>query len=377
MTLYLAVFVAALCGSLAGTPLALRAAVRLNIMDKPGGRKAHAAPVPYLGGLAIYAAFMVFVLARTVDGHNDRTPMAEGLAIIVGGSMLVLLGLADDRFSLTPLLKVSGQTLAAILLFAAGIHFHFNHFPLLDAPVSVLWVVGMTNAFNLLDNMDGLSVGVAAIACAFFFILAELQPGAKQYLVASMTVALCGACLGFLYYNFHPARIFMGDAGSLFLGFMLAVIALKLNMNGFPNLHAVNFFVPIAVLGIPIFDTLLVTVSRLRRGVPVSQGGHDHTSHRLIMLGLTVREAVMALYLVAGALGLLGIVLTIAHLASGALLIALLFVGAFVAVFGLETVYWRHDGAGRGRPGESAHVVGKDHDVRLGQGEDRVRTVSV
>jgi UDP-GlcNAc:undecaprenyl-phosphate GlcNAc-1-phosphate transferase len=156
-----------------------------------------------------------------------------------------------------------------------------------------------------------------------------------------MAVALGGACFGFLYYNFNPARIFMGDAGSLFLGFMLAVLGLKIKMNFFQNLHAVNFFVPIVVLGIPIFDTTLVTVSRLRRRVPIGRGGRDHTSHRLILLGLTVREAVMAVYLVAGALGLAGILLTVANFESGMTLVALLIAGGTWAGYKLEQVYRR------------------------------------
>ncbi len=337
----MAVFTVALCGALLVTPLARRTALRLDIVDRPGGRKAHHAPMPYLGGLAIYVAFMVFLLAAVVRGHNDETPLLQGLAIVAGATLMVALGLVDDRLALPPSIKFAGQFLAAFVLFGVGIHFHFNNFPTLDAPVSILWVVGITNAFNLLDNMDGLSVGTAAIGCVYFFVLALLEPANKQFLVASMAIALGGACLGFLYYNFNPARIFMGDAGSLFLGFMLAVLGLKINMNGFPNLHAVNFFVPIVVLGIPIFDTALVTVSRLRRHVSPLQGGRDHTSHRLVLLGLTVREAVMALYLVAGALGLAGIMLTVAHPRSGFALVALLVAAGIVAGYKLEQVYRR------------------------------------
>ena len=337
----MAVFTVALCGALLVTPLARRTALRLDIVDRPGGRKAHHAPMPYLGGLAIYVAFMVFLLAAVVRGHNDETPLLQGLAIVAGATLMVALGLVDDRLALPPSIKFAGQFLAAFVLFGVGIHFHFTNFPTLDAPVSILWVVGITNAFNLLDNMDGLSVGTAAIGCVYFFVLALLEPANKQVLVASMAIALGGACLGFLYYNFNPARIFMGDAGSLFLGFMLAVLGLKINMNGFPNLHAVNFFVPIVVLGIPIFDTALVTVSRLRRHVSPLQGGRDHTSHRLVLLGLTVREAVMALYLVAGALGLAGIMLTVAHPRSGFALVALLVAAGIVAGYKLEQVYRR------------------------------------
>jgi len=344
VTLYLAVFAVALCGALLGTPLARRTALRYDIVDHPsgpGGRKAHAAPMPYLGGLAIYIAFLVFLLGAILDRRAGGTPAWQGVGIVAGATLMVGLGLIDDRFSLPPLLKLAGQLLAAALLYVAGVHFHFNHFPWLDAPVSIIWVVGMTNAFNLLDNMDGLSVGTAAIGCAYFFVLTLLEP-TKQYFVATMAAALLGACLGFLYYNFNPARIFMGDAGSLFLGFMLAVLGLKLNNmnNGFPNLHAVNFFVPIVVLGIPIFDTTLVTISRLRRHVPVSRGGRDHTSHRLVLMGLTVREAVMTVYLAACALGLAGILLTVANKpTSGGVLVGFIVLAGIAAGYKLEQVY--------------------------------------
>jgi len=341
VTRYLVVFVVALSGALAVTPLARRAALRFGIVDNPGGRKAHAAPMPYLGGLAIYLAFMVFLLglfARNGTG-TDTTPLSQGVAIVVGATLMAALGLVDDRFSLPPLIKLAGQFIAAVLLFVAGVHFHFNHFPMLDAPVSVLFVLGITNAFNLLDNMDGLSVGTAAIGCLNFFALALLQPGNKQVIVATMAAALAGACLGFLYYNFNPARIFMGDAGSLFLGFMLAVLGLKINMNGFANLHAVNFFVPIVVLGVPIFDTSLVVVSRLRRGVSPAQGGRDHTSHRLVLLGLTVREAVMTVYIAGFGLGLCGILLTAASGTGGLALVGLLVAVGLGAGYKLEEVY--------------------------------------
>lgn len=344
MSLYLVIFAVALCGALVLTPLARRTALRYDIVDHPGGRKAHHAPMPYLGGLAIYVAFLLFLLGLVVfkvrGGNDPHTPLAQALAMIAGATLMVVLGLVDDRFALRPLLKLGGQVLAAVVLYIAGLHFHFHHFPWLDFPISMLWVLGMTNAFNLLDNMDGLSVGTAAIGCAYFFVLAELEP-IKQFLVASMAIALAGACLGFLYYNFNPARIFMGDAGALFLGFMLSVLGLKINANGngFPNLHAVNFFMPVVVLGIPIFDTTLVTISRLRRHVPVSRGGRDHTSHRLVLLGLTVREAVMAVYLVAGALGIAGILLTEASPKSGAAIVGMLVVVGVAAGYKLEQVY--------------------------------------
>ncbi len=343
MTLYLVVFVIALGGALSITPLVRRLALHLDIVDIPGGRKAHRAPMPYLGGLAIYVGFMVFLLAIVIKSHTDQTdigtPLLQAIAIVAGATLMVGLGLVDDRRALPPGIKMAGQCIAAGLLVTSGIHFHFNHYAYLDIPVSIVWIIGITNAFNFLDNMDGLSVGVAAIACVYFFMLALLEPHVKQFIVASMAIALGGGCLGFLYYNFNPARIFMGDAGSLFLGFMMSVLGLKININGFPNLHAVNFFVPIVVLGVPIFDTTLVTISRLRRHVSPAQGGRDHTSHRLLLLGLSVREAVMALYIAAFVLGLCGVMLTIARPESGYLLVGLLVVSGIALIIQLEKVY--------------------------------------
>lgn len=343
MSLYLVVFVVALGGTLFITPLVRRLALHLDIVDIPGGRKAHRAPMPYLGGLAIYIGFMVFLLAIAVRSHSDQadvgTPLLQAIAIVAGATLMVGLGLVDDQRALPPGIKMAGQFIAAGLLVASGIHFHFNHYSYLDIPVSIVWIVGITNAFNLLDNMDGLSVGVAAIACLYFFTLALLEPHVKQFIVASMAIALGGGCLGFLFFNFNPARIFMGDAGSLFLGFMMSVLGLKININGFPNLHAVNFFVPIVVLGVPIFDTTLVTISRLRRHVSPAQGGRDHTSHRLLLLGLSVREAVMTLYLAGFLLGLCGIMLTIARPKSGYLLVGLLALAGIALIFQLEKVY--------------------------------------
>ncbi|HAJ38694.1 MAG TPA: undecaprenyl/decaprenyl-phosphate alpha-N-acetylglucosaminyl 1-phosphate transferase, partial [Chloroflexi bacterium] len=169
--------------------------------------------------------------------------------------------------------------------------------------ITVVWVVGITNALNLLDNMDGLSGGVAMIAAVFFTLLAALS---DQYLVGALAAALAGACAGFLIYNWNPAHIFMGDAGSLFLGFMLAAVAIKLR---FPtNSVVVTWMIPLLVLGLPIFDTSLVFISRLRRGKnPLTTPGKDHISHRLAFLLGSRREAVLVCYLICCAFGLAAI----------------------------------------------------------------------
>jgi UDP-GlcNAc:undecaprenyl-phosphate GlcNAc-1-phosphate transferase len=198
-------------------------------------------------------------------------------------------------------------------------------------------VVGVTNAFNLLDNMDGLAAGVAAIASGFFLVLAAAS---GQFLVASLSAAVAGACLGFLRFNFlAPARIFMGDAGSLLLGFLLAAIGIKLR---FENDPAITVLIPLLVLGVPIFDTALVTISRLRRRLnPLTAAGRDHLSHRLTLLGLTQREAVMVIAMVCGILGLAALFLSSAGRVE-AVAVALTVVGA--AIYGLvqlERVYQR------------------------------------
>jgi UDP-GlcNAc:undecaprenyl-phosphate/decaprenyl-phosphate GlcNAc-1-phosphate transferase len=352
MTIYFLAFALAMAAALATTPVARKAAIRLDIVDRPSGRKAHLSPVPYLGGVAIYLAFIgILLLGRgtLLEGTGFAKATGQLLAIVGGASLMAMLGLLDDQFDLPPVVKLVGQLLGAAILVVAHVTIHFNHreFAPLETPITVLWVVGITNAFNLMDNMDGLAVGTAGIASCFFFLHAILALP-MQSLVASLAAALAGACFGFLYYNWSPARIFMGDAGALFLGYMLAALALKLSLApysptvyhlaGFSagtiqGLHAVALLAPVFVLGVPIFDTTLVTISRRRRGDPISRGGTDHLSHRLVGAGLSHRETVMTVYLASCALGAVSIMLTRANLAEGVLIgIVALAVGAALFV---------------------------------------------
>jgi UDP-GlcNAc:undecaprenyl-phosphate GlcNAc-1-phosphate transferase len=215
---------------------------------------------------------------------------------------------------------------------ASGVTVQIFPFRILDIAVTVLWLVGITNAMNLLDNMDGLSAGISAIAAAHFSLLCALS---GQYLVGALAVAVMAACIGFLVYNWNPATIFMGDSGSLFLGLTLASLGIKLR---FPaNVPFVTWMVPVLVLGVPIFDTTLVTISRLRRRLnPLSTPGIDHTSHRLTYAGLTRREAVFLLYIVAFVFGLLAIFVTRATIPEGYI------VGGLVALTGLVAL-WRFE----------------------------------
>ncbi|PDW04991.1 MraY family glycosyltransferase [Candidatus Viridilinea mediisalina] len=317
--------------SIVATPLARRAALRVGVVSVPRTRDVHVAPVPLLGGAAIYAGF---VLALLILG--DREYIVELVAILVGATLVSLLGLADDRWGLHAGLKLGGQILAAGLLFWGGTQVQFLPYLWLNLAATILWVVGITNAINFLDNMDGLSGGIVSIAAAFFLLLAAMNEP-RQVLVGAMAAALIGACIGFLRYNLNPATIFMGDTGSLFIGFILAAIAIKLR---FPaNTPLVTWMVPICVLALPIFDTCLVVVARLRRGVnPFTTAGKDHLSHRLHALGLTKREAVLTCYLLAGACGLVGIYLTQASIREGYVVVGVMALAGMIGIIWLERV---------------------------------------
>ncbi len=254
--------------------------------------------MPRLGGVALYAAFLLALIL-----FAERFYVSQMVSIIVGATWVSFLGLWDDRVGLRASVKLAGQILGAFFLLLSGVSVELLPLPVLNWGITLLWIVGITNALNLLDNMDGLSSGVAAIASGFFLLLAALN---GQYLVGALSAALLGASLGFLLYNFNPASIFMGDSGSLFLGFVLAAVGIKLRFPEHPLIE--SWYIPLLVLGLPIFDTTLVFVSRLRRGLnPLTTPGTDHLSHRLVARGLTRREAVLGLYLVAASLGALAL----------------------------------------------------------------------
>ncbi|MCU0519115.1 MAG: undecaprenyl/decaprenyl-phosphate alpha-N-acetylglucosaminyl 1-phosphate transferase [Anaerolineae bacterium] len=323
---YLIVFVGVLFLAVVGTPLARKLGLRMKIVDQPDAlRKIHTVPTPRVGGIAIYlstlaAALLLPGVFRELSG------------ILIGASLVSFLGFWDDRFSLGAGAKLAGQLLAVGLVMASGVTVHLFPFRALDLAVTAIWLIGITNAINLLDNMDGLSAGISAIAAAHFSLLCAFS---GQYLVGALSVAVMAACIGFLVYNWNPAMIFMGDSGTLFLGLTLASLGIKLR---FPaNVPFVTWMVPLLVLGVPIFDTTLVTISRLRRGLnPLTTPGTDHSSHRLTYAGLTRREAVFVLYIVAFVYGLLAIFVTRADFLEGYI------VGGLVALTGLVAL-WRFE----------------------------------
>jgi UDP-GlcNAc:undecaprenyl-phosphate/decaprenyl-phosphate GlcNAc-1-phosphate transferase len=285
----------------------------------------HKSPTPLLGGIAIYAACTsVIVLFVRLD--------ARIVGLLAGGALLFLTGLVDDFRRLRPHTKLIAQIIAACALIVAGVQVGTESLAAVSIPVTILWVVGITNAFNLLDNMDGLSAGTALIASLFLFAFGI---GVHNAAISVICLALAGSALGFLIYNFNPARIFMGDSGSMFLGFTLSGLTLL----GSREMASDVFFVllvPAAMMGLPIFDTMLVSIVRTLEGRPLSQGGRDHLSHRLVAVGLSERQAVLVLYVMAACFGSLGLIarsvgVWLSLLLAGVFLIVAVLFGAYLA----------------------------------------------
>jgi UDP-GlcNAc:undecaprenyl-phosphate/decaprenyl-phosphate GlcNAc-1-phosphate transferase len=315
----------ALAISAALTPLVARWARRHSLVAIPRQDRWHSQPTPLLGGVAIYVASTAAIV--WFGPHDARLA-----GLVGGGTLLFATGLIDDFRHLRPHTKLIAQILAACVLVFSGVQIGTPWLAAVAIPVTVLWVVGITNAFNLLDNMDGLSAGTAVIAAAFLFAFSlEIN----NLSTAVLCLAVAGGALGFLLYNFNPARIFMGDSGSMYLGFTLSGITLL----GTHEMASDIFFVllvPAAMMGLPIMDTTLVTIVRTLEGRPLSQGGRDHLSHRLVAVGLSERQSVLVLYVLAAAFGSLGLVARVAGvwlslLLAGVYLVVAVLFGAFLA----------------------------------------------
>jgi UDP-GlcNAc:undecaprenyl-phosphate/decaprenyl-phosphate GlcNAc-1-phosphate transferase len=315
------------------TPVTSRLAVRLGVLDHPDrtpqGRKKHDSATPYLGGIAILAGLTVGSGALLL---RDQMPPLNGVpAALALSAVLAGLGLADDIRQLPRVVRLVVQISAAAAAWSVGFKVLATPWGAVNLIITIVWIVGITNAFNLLDNMDGLSAGLAAVS-AFSFAGMGLLNG--QGVIAVSAAALAGAAAGFLAHNRHPAKVFMGDAGSLMIGFLLALIGIKLQ---FDNLVKITFFVPVVVLGLPIFDTTLVVASRIANGRRPFTGGADHISHRLVHVGLPVRAAVGLLYWSGLCLGWLGFVISRSSVEVGYMLLG--FVLAVGAFFG--ALLWR------------------------------------
>ncbi|MBN2373375.1 undecaprenyl/decaprenyl-phosphate alpha-N-acetylglucosaminyl 1-phosphate transferase [bacterium] len=316
MLLYVFSFSLSFLISLYITPRVRDTAVRLNIVDMPDNDlKRHEGPVPYMGGMAIFISFIV-TLAFTFDFSK------EVLALLLAGSIVFITGVIDDLKVISPGLKLIGQCLAILALMKAGIMIRLKFIPIwIGAPLTFFWLIGITNAFNLIDIMDGLSGGVAFIICSYLFLVARLN---GRIMIAVMTISLGGSILGFLRWNFHPAKIYLGDAGSLFIGLMTGALAM---IGSYTDKNLVSTLSPVLILGVPIFDTLFVSYIRFRRGQSIFLGSNDHFALRLRHLAMTPVQVVMLSYLMTICLG-----------GAGIWMIYLSNTGAFAVLLGASAV---------------------------------------
>ena len=294
---YFGLFVASLIIAATSTPLFRNLAVKRKILDTPNSeRKIQRTAVPYLGGFGIALAVVATTLIAITISDASTENYLLALSVLAPAMALGLIGFIDDKKHLTPLSRFIAQTFAgvftALVLILTNTVGNPTRYLVLDVLLTIVWVVGICNAINFFDNMDGAAGGISALA-GFGFAVIGLQN--DQYFVAAFGLVLSGACIGYLFWNWNPAKIYMGDAGALFIGIILAALAVRVDpvsVNG-----ATAFFVPICVLALPILDTTTVVIDRLRRGVSPFEGGLDHLSHRLRRKGLSVRQSVSALCL--------------------------------------------------------------------------------
>jgi UDP-GlcNAc:undecaprenyl-phosphate/decaprenyl-phosphate GlcNAc-1-phosphate transferase len=328
-------FAIALMASFALTWPVRQFALYAGFVDRPSARKVHLMPMPLLGGVAIYAGFVIAV-AITVPAAMRM----EVVGILVGATLLAVTGILDDSGKLHHQVKLFvSMPLAACILVIAGVRaqvfsqiFAGRTAALIDIFLTIFWVVGVTAAFSILDHMDGLCAGVAAMAAAFFTLSAALN---GQRLVCTLAAAALGASLGFLRWNFTPAKIFMGDGGAMFLGFLMATLGLKLRPTVSHPLT--DWLTPVFILAVPIFDTTLISISRSRRGMlPFTSPGKDHTAHRLSNRGLGHKRAVLGMYSFGLIFGALGLAVSHLHYFEISVLCFLLFIIALIAVIVLE-----------------------------------------
>ncbi len=322
MSLYIKVFLIGLIITYISTPLIRRFAIKLEAVDQPGKRRINSRPVPNLGGIAIYLGFTAAVLFGSPP-TTDRT------GILLGGSLIMLIGVIDDIYELRPSIKLFGQILAAVVLVLSGISIEFISNPFADSmiylgifaiPVTIIWIVGVTNTVNLIDGLDGLAAGVSIIAAITLFVV-SLQEA--QFITAILTAALAGSALGFLRFNFYPARIFMGDGGAMMIGYILASVSI---IGALKSAAAMTLFVPVLALGIPIFDTAFAIIRRVYYKKPIARADHGHLHHRLLALGWNHKQSVLIVYIMSTVLGAVAIVVNGLNFQNGMLLIIMSFI---------------------------------------------------
>jgi UDP-GlcNAc:undecaprenyl-phosphate GlcNAc-1-phosphate transferase len=307
LSIYLIIFLSSLFISILLTKIVQKIALSFSILDIPNHRKNHPHPIPLLGGVAIFSslglvvtlALIFFFFAGSLflnkEPHFLKIAFPKLISIGVSSMLILSLGTWDDLRTLPWWIKLVFQTVAALIVVLSGIRLEVIPHPFLSSVVTIIWIVGITNSFNFLDNMDGIASGVAFIASLFFFIIAATQ---GQYLVASLILAFSGVLLGFLFFNFPPAKIFMGDGGSLFLGFFLSTLAVTSSYLKPDSEEFLPLVAPILIFGVPIFDTTTVVYTRIRNKKPFYVGDTNHFTHRLAEIGFNKPQVAFFVYLV-------------------------------------------------------------------------------
>jgi UDP-GlcNAc:undecaprenyl-phosphate/decaprenyl-phosphate GlcNAc-1-phosphate transferase len=311
--------------ALAIGPLAQALAHRFKLEDVPNRElhKQHSSVVPVAGGIIL--VITVYAIAFGLQLWDSQLVRA----LLVSSTVLFLFGLWDDIRGLSPLVKMIGQILGSVVLVLMGVQVLIFSQSWLNIAITLLWLVGITNAYNFVDSMDGLAVGLGAQAAAFF-MLATAEAGQGD--LSTLSTLVLGACVGCYYYNALPARFFMGDSGSQFLGFLLAGLAIAYNPPGFEQ--AASWYVPILLMAVPIFDVTLVVFSRLRHNRPIYRASRDHTYHRLVNMGMSSNRAVLSMHLVAMLLGCLAFVaLGLPPLVANVIFFCILFSGVAGLIF--------------------------------------------
>jgi len=322
--LYFFTFALAFLLSLYLTPLVKKAAIQFGIIDKPDGKlKKQKVPVAYLGGLAVYLSFLIsLALVFSFD--------QEVLGLLLAGTIVVVIGLIDDFGVLSPGFKLFGQSVAILTLIRSGIYIKLEFLPwYLSYSLSFFWLIGITNAFNLIDVMDGLSSGVAFFCSLILFVVGICN---GNIIISIMSVSLGGSLLGFLRYNFDPAKIYLGDTGSMFIGMMMGALAM---IGNYTSKNMIACLAPVIILGVPIFDTLFVMYIRLRRGMSIIAGSPDHFALRLRKWRLSTRQTVIASYAITAFLGGAGLLMM--QVSSDYMILGIIL---FLAIAALLTAYF-------------------------------------
>ena len=276
--------------SLILTPMIIKVSIKFDLVDRPNFRKVHTKPVSVLGGTVILLSFLIGIWL----GHPIER---EVKPLVMGAIVMYLVGLIDDIYDLKPILKLIGQIVAASIVAFYGITIDFISFPMgptihfgiLSIPITIIWIVAITNAINLIDGLDGLASGVSAIGLITIAFIAILQANVFIIMICSV---LIGSLLGFLCFNFHPAKIFLGDSGALLIGFIIGFLSLL----GFKNITFISLFFPIVILAVPFIDTLFAMIRRMRNGQHIMQADKSHLHHKLLALGYSHRQTVLLIY---------------------------------------------------------------------------------